>query len=825
MRNITLSFKRLFAAVLCLCGISAYAQDAITVGETSVPVVATVTATASDYAGVAYSDLRAEYDAATLVSALGVTDLSEAKLYIVNVTDGVANENTTDGWRNGAGDLCGWGDVTEESKGYCVKIYEADAVDDEGQPLFDHWGSIDYLGAHHLGVWEVGETFTALWGFVANDKAALVKVVVTFVEKPSAPQVEYISDINVVGSVIECSSDRESLQGTVADTITVNVGDLKTLLAVDKDELLTPDWFYLLPVADTYDTNSQVATGAVTALTNVDGWVHQVTDVETSQLTQECAASEDSNGNAFRLYGFAYDAETGDLTFYVAQKAGANLSENKLFTTIYLLYNDKAVAIKYTMNITVSEVKGPSDMTQVGSTDVVLEAYPATGYETVDGSFDVDAVAEALGCGTEDIIFKMLSGENAFYLGNCTEGDTSSPTSGGWFMDANGYPCSWRASESSAMWYITNPSTGSFSVGQDGGHYKSNVGDSYTTHLYATFGDKYYLINITLNIIEKYVGDWKQWKSVTTRSVLVQQLKGAAQYVWSDGFAVISYDEIEDLLGTRTPSLYGNATEAAMEAADGCPYTDTYTIDEKPGFWMDANAVNVGWGNGSVWGISAQASTTKLPDGTYGFACMWMGTAPEEEAYTGNLYLVNANNGKMITFKVTYKMVDEIVNTEEVGSMSLALEAADGKYKDFDLAPIAEALGCTVDELEEGNSLRALNGKTTAVQPSTGLDFDLTGKCVDSGAAFGFFFESGTVEMWFNEEVDSDFDISLQISFEYGSKTYTVNIRILSPELYTGIKTVEQAGQRSNAIFDLSGRRVEKAVKGVYIQNGKKVLK
>jgi hypothetical protein len=39
----------------------------------------------------------------------------------------------------------------------------------------------------------------------------------------------------------------------------------------------------------------------------------------------------------------------------------------------------------------------------------------------------------------------------------------------------------------------------------------------------------------------------------------------------------------------------------------------------------------------------------------------------------------------------------------------------------------------------------------------------------------------------------------------------------------TGISSIE-ADEKANTIFDLSGRRVQKAQKGVYIVNGKKVI-
>ncbi len=55
--------------------------------------------------------------------------------------------------------------------------------------------------------------------------------------------------------------------------------------------------------------------------------------------------------------------------------------------------------------------------------------------------------------------------------------------------------------------------------------------------------------------------------------------------------------------------------------------------------------------------------------------------------------------------------------------------------------------------------------------------------------------------------------------------TTTANVSALHlPGMATAIEAVESETLANGAIYDLSGRRVSKAVKGVYIQNGKKVL-
>ena len=41
----------------------------------------------------------------------------------------------------------------------------------------------------------------------------------------------------------------------------------------------------------------------------------------------------------------------------------------------------------------------------------------------------------------------------------------------------------------------------------------------------------------------------------------------------------------------------------------------------------------------------------------------------------------------------------------------------------------------------------------------------------------------------------------------------------------TGVESVESSNNAPQAIYDLTGRRVSKAEKGIYIINGKKVIK
>ncbi len=133
--------RNVMCMLLTFLGIHAYAQESITVAGSAVPVAGIQTINVTDEPEAMYSGLTAQFSIEAVTEALGISAITEAKEYIVNPSDWSAVENTSDGWRQGNGDLCGWGDITEETRGYCVKIQEPES------------GLIDYLGAHHNGVW------------------------------------------------------------------------------------------------------------------------------------------------------------------------------------------------------------------------------------------------------------------------------------------------------------------------------------------------------------------------------------------------------------------------------------------------------------------------------------------------------------------------------------------------------------------------------------------------------------------------------------------------------------------------------------------------
>jgi hypothetical protein len=131
---------------------------------------------AYDEAGVAPT-----FNVAEVCEALGIESIDQAKTYIVNMTDGNFMENTPsiDGWRNAEGDAAPW---AECANGFCLKLNDPAS------------GIFDYSGAHDAN-FQVGDTFTAKWGVVYNDKAVVLEVNITFVDSAVLTGIRGISTL------------------------------------------------------------------------------------------------------------------------------------------------------------------------------------------------------------------------------------------------------------------------------------------------------------------------------------------------------------------------------------------------------------------------------------------------------------------------------------------------------------------------------------------------------------------------------------------------------------------------------------------------------
>ena len=216
-------------------------KESIIVDGEKVPLVETLTVNHEEVEKTAYSGKTESFDVNALVEALGISNISEAAQYIVNVTTGEAVANTTDGWRNAQGDAETWG----SSAGMvCVKI------NDPASGVIDYIGCIDDT---HVA----GETYTAKWGFVANGKAAVVDVVINFVEKQEQEITRSLSE-NVIKARVEYETTEasyvEKKVELTDEQVSEILGDLQ-LESLDQAEVYgwNPTTEKLIADFETYD--------------------------------------------------------------------------------------------------------------------------------------------------------------------------------------------------------------------------------------------------------------------------------------------------------------------------------------------------------------------------------------------------------------------------------------------------------------------------------------------------------------------------------------------------------------------------------------------
>ena len=784
----------------------------VIVGGEAVPVEAVQTVLVDVFQKVAYTGDTGTFDAAALATALGVNQLSDAKAYIVNPTSGVCEENITDGWRDGFGDMAGWG---TSPSGVCVKIQDPNS------------GEVDYVGAideTHVAAEEPG--YTAIWAFVANGKAALVTTKITFIVDPASliviPEQQTNVDLVNVLKTAEVTSDRYATNGYETSAVELTVSDLAQTLGIENKEDLASIFDQLVYVIGVDEM--QCKSNTLQLLTKTDGWLTQaVTNIDgmAGDPLDEVIGAYYGSSCKFFVQQMAYDAETDKVSFVVGQYPGNLMTGEQWPVNLYIMWGDKAYVIRYTMNIATPPSAGFEDLEQVGETiELSYEQQPTTDYSAVSVMLDTNAAAEALGCEESSLSLKALLTSDSFSM-------SSTANNGGWWFTQEGFVTSYG---NSSVFFIEPAESGVYSA-LNMGQYPNALkdGDSASTDLFLFNGDKYVKYHITLNVVEKEIeSSWEDWTSVATRTLNIQQ-EANDGYAWSSKVGVISNTELAELLGTTQPVLYALVDPSTLESG-ACPYTNNYTMGEKPGFWLSAEGYRADWGANAPWGITSQAATTGVTDG-WGFKCIQMpGEAVVGNSYSGTFYLVNEDNGKMITVLLTNTIVEEVTEAEVVGTDDVNVPVSNDDYvAEYDLAAIAEAIGFeSLDDMMDEYVMFGLqaNGlNSDAVTPATWLNLDTEGNVVPEGEGQIFvFFENGTINVSCNDFTPAeDWVRSIQIFFEHPTTglRFVLNLKLMSKSGFDGIDDIKITSKK---VYDLSGRPVPANVaskKGLYIVNGK----
>ena len=814
---ITTHFKKLMAVVVCLlAGMTAQAQFQGTV--TQYPT--------SDYSNspakfkLTEVAQALETDTATLAKAYNTWQEAETwegenMFWLIGANDAATDEPTADGkgfWMTAEGERIGYGEGA---------IWFAFALVDVENDVFSiNCGQMP-------NTMKAEDSGHAKFQLRYNGKSVNFEVTLNVVAKPvvDIPQPELAWGKLTIVEEITKDVTQKPRSGYDADKVEVDLTEALTKLGVSGD-LLKDELSQLLFAKKAYVTEDAVMGAQMSdSLTNESSagapgfWLRNFSDAE-GNPTFECGRFAYDGDDCFYAEAFAFDTETGILSCNLGQMPNKLKGGNTYFADIYIVYGDKAIKIRYNLILPEVKVGTLEDYEKAGENTIRVEMEPAESYDTKNFSIDIETMVNALGCQVGEIDdFYMLDSEIDFATGKNQEGV-------GYWVSMEGKVVNWG---NDAMFYVTPKADdySKFGVGQYPGH--MNIGDSARATLYFVAGSKYYQLNVDLVIVAP-----KQvevvFESVAQRSIEVQQVPG--EYEWTSGVEIPT-EWVEQQIGTSDWVLYALAklNDDGTEKEGNERYSKSYTCTPYPGFWMDGEGRNVGWNQTPT----RVGITVASPEGK--FSLMQHPGVVLGDVFRFPIFLVNEENGKMVTFNFTYSIVESVVEIEEVGSEDIVLPVSaddDGASATIDLSDVLKAFDITLDALANGQYLHGITADGTygsGVSLYDGLAFNDKGVCVTEDPFMFFDAElnedgkSITVTTCATADVADDYSAIGTVCFLIEGKRYVLNVKFVSEAIYTGITEHHSVPHTSlSAVYDLQGRKVMKTQRGLYIQNGRKYM-
>ena len=810
MKNFTLKIKQLFAAMLMLACIPASAQ---------------FTATVEQYANNDHSTVVAEFtltevaaalqtDTATLAAALDAWYNYDAEsgaekpadMFFLKSGDNLlADYNTT-----APGGFWMTSDYQIIAYGEGAAFYE-DIWFDQAEDFFGI-----YLGQYPNAL-AAGATLTPTFVLVYGDKQATFDITYVVKPLPETPAVELdITKLEIVGNA-EVTTEQYPRINYNSSAVKVNIAGAAAKLGIDNEllSLILTKSLYKARVDETYQTKVD----SLRLATDNGGWGIEVLDMATGDTLPEVCAAPYSNKCQYYMDTWKFDPATDTLSCNIGQYPYNLEVGDKYYTNVYIVYGNKAFVVKYNVHI----VEDPNannnpeleSMTKAGTSVYRVEQQPTTDYSTSAIMVNVDSIAEVMGCATGDMTLMAIDNKGELST-------QSTANNGGYWMTQGGVICAWGTN---AYFFVEPASSNDYSqlnTGQMPGN--TAIGEEGHTILYLVAGNSYYELDITLAIVEPKKSD-VEFVSVATRSYVVQALDET--YIWSTKSANIPFADIDNLIGTVEPVLYALNIDSIAEQT-GMKYTKDYTMGEKPGFWVTEDGRKNGWGSGSPWGITGLNSTSE----NFVIQCIQMeGFGVAGDVYTGEFYLVNEETGKMITIKLTYQIVDEIIDSEIVGEEWINLPVSlNDNLVDFDFAKVATALGLeSVEALFDGYYAKGMKADGTY---SDGVDIVNNGLSFNASGAFEEYSAIGILVTedykqfltYSNNDIEGTFKLEVTMCFEIDSKSYVIHITLLDETSYAeGIESIN-ADNKVGKIYNLQGQEVAAPAKGIYIMNGKKIM-
>lgn len=817
--------KKIFTSFLVMfLAITAMAQD--------------LTYNVKSYCGKYYEGYTVTIDDAAVQAAIGCS-MADASAFVV-LPDGTESSNLlggTDGWRNAEGAFQGWG----AEAFYYVK---ADFSRESAQ-IYDMGG---YPG--NTGTPATYSAVYKLYNPADNSKSMKITINLNYVEIPVVNLSEYTKVTpnksfsveqyprsNSSVTAYEFASDFKAVAKLGIDFKNNDIYDYLFVKQMDATTLMEMDQLVLFD----------------------DCWFQQLCDIEGNELT-ECSydANDQDEYAKFQVSGVEFDGDT--LRFSINQnptKLGAN--ETYKFTFFVVNPDTKQYA---QINITFNVVPNPipevpfAEMKMVGEQDVNWKRSLPLGYTVEKIPVDVDGIASLFsyeGINSGDLRFKALMADNE----TLTDNYTTNSTEYGFWMDLESHPGAWSDFDANkTKSYFVNSnflfSDGVFTIGHMPSVFEG--GEIATGYLFLTYGQEYYRFNMHIQFGDEVDPNAKtpeDCETVATLAYEYQIVPNATdyqdEYMLSEaGMIDLGYDWLNEILELDSiePAFYGmkEVVTDTVTNATGLVYSNAYSCDPQPGFWMieptgeyEFNTATVG-----TWGTNAFGVC--YAGGVFQFF-QYPGQRAVGDVYDADFYLCNLSPdvAKKVKVHFTVSFVESRQEVNVVGQSSYVIAASeDGEYTDIaNLEEIYTAFGCDADEFDMAGELLA--GKTTTTYVDkingkyddvyVGFPFGADGLLVDPEAnpddiAFYLGVEDGQFVATVMDEaiLEGNKSFLCHLAFQYGDARYICNMTVTSKENADGIDRVVVKNVKDTNTYDLSGRLVNVPAKGLYIQNGKKVF-
>ena len=644
-------------------------------------------------------------------------------------------------------------------------------------------------------------------------------------EKMVVEPVPFLSKLNIVGrSTFEVL--QEPNNSWYRHYYTMSVDGMAEALDIDVETLTANmrDIIYAKTYDATYESFADQLTNTITASPAPGFWFGTGVllageEEESDELQHAAYGSTDKFWVADIQY---FDDDS--LSFCMGQYPESWAMGEKRHAEIYYIYGDKAWVVDYVLTVDVPHDDVIGNLTSIGSETIELQRNPRLGYEADTVAFDVKGLFEKLGA--ESILDIRVATDDQY--GNLTDVYTAD-TTGFWFTPSGEVT---NHSAGSASFYIDYvDSLGVFAIGNMPDAFSG--GEECTAKIYFIKDGKYYEYDFKVTMdTPQYTIETCEVTELNFEVKLVPTPNGGAWEIGSTDMA-----PYEEMLGTASGVLYGLDATGAL--------TNKYTVSEATaygggGFWMSPEDENhyayaasysntdESWGAFAVWYYQGTMHWFNCP-----------GRRNPGEYSTAVFYLFNLWDGKALKLNTTIKFVDEIV--EDAGEMNIYLKARneegnDAAETEINLADMYTALGCTEEVFAENGTWAVMTTDSVLLSRQQVIEKELYDEIIgfpftadgllDTGDAGSAYCYADIIEGKFYSYIvdDENIDTPCNITFyaRYNGRQYKVNVTVCQTEP-SGINQIA-ATTTAGKTYDLTGREVKNLAKGLYIQDGKKVL-